>query len=547
MYISKVKIENFKRYKGVFELNLKEGLNIIVGDNEAGKSTILEAINLALTGVINGRSIWNEVSQYLFNKEVVDEYINAINGPTPKELPYILIEIYFGGKENPLMNGDNNTDKSKEAEGFSFKIAFNDKYSDEYSELVKQKDIKSLPIEYYDITWTTFAREVITTRSIPFKSSLIDSSQYRYQGGTDIYLSKIIKGNLEPEDITAIAQAHRKMRDSFMGEKTIENINDKINKNASLTDKKVELSVELVTKNAWENSLVTQLDSIPFNYIGKGEQCVVKTELALAKRVSQNAGILLFEEPENHLSHTKLNELIKCISEKYSDKQLLISTHNSFVANKLGLDNIMLLNDGIITRFSDISKETNNFFKKIAGYDTLRLILCKRAILCEGDSDELVIQKAYMQLHEGKLPIEDGIEVISVGTSFLRFLEIADRLQKKVAVVTDNDGDIEAIDKKYQNYIGENAKEYIKICVDRNVEEGTLKIGKKAYNYNTLEPKLLKENSLEKLNKIFETSYEDEDDLRKYMKQNKTECGLKIFETAEEVKIPEYILEAINE
>lgn len=547
MYISKVKIENFKRYKGMFELNLKEGLNIIVGDNEAGKSTILEAINLALTGVINGRSIWNEVSQYLFNKEVVDEYIGAINGSTPKELPHILIELYFGGNEAPIMIGNGNTDRSNKAEGFSFKIAFNDKYADEYSELVKQKDIKSIPIEYYDITWTTFARDSITTRSIPFKSSLIDSSQYRYQGGTDIYLSKIIKGNLEPEDITAIAQAHRKMRDSFMGEKSIENINAKINKNTSLTDKKVELSVELVTKNAWENSLVTQMDSIPFNYIGKGEQCVVKTELALAKRVSQNAGILLFEEPENHLSHTKLNQLIKCISEKYTDKQLLISTHSSFVANKLGLDNIMLLNDGIITRFSDISKETNNFFKKIAGYDTLRLILCKRAILCEGDSDELVIQKAYMQLHNGKLPIEDGIEVISVGTSFLRFLEIADRLQKKVAVVTDNDGDIEAIDKKYKNYIGENGKDYIKICVDRNVEKGTLKIGEHAYNYNTLEPKLLKENGLEKLNKILETSYEDEDDLRKYMKQNKTECGLKIFETDEQVKIPEYILEAVNE
>ena len=45
----------------------------------------------------------------------------------------------------------------------------------------------------------------------------------------------------------------------------------------------------------------------------KGEQCVVKTELALAKRTSQNASIILLEEPENHLSHTRLNQLIKCI------------------------------------------------------------------------------------------------------------------------------------------------------------------------------------------------------------------------------------------
>ena len=50
MFISKMKIHNFKCYRD-FEIDLEEGLNIIVGDNEAGKSTILEAINLALTGI----------------------------------------------------------------------------------------------------------------------------------------------------------------------------------------------------------------------------------------------------------------------------------------------------------------------------------------------------------------------------------------------------------------------------------------------------------------------------------------------------------------
>ena len=53
-------------------------------------------------------------------------------------------------------------------------------------------------------------------RGIPYKSSLIDSSEYRYQSGNDLYLSRIIKGALEPEDITSIAQAHRKMRDTLL-------------------------------------------------------------------------------------------------------------------------------------------------------------------------------------------------------------------------------------------------------------------------------------------------------------------------------------------
>ena len=544
MFIRKVKIHNFKCYKD-FEITLEEGLNIIVGDNEAGKSTILEAINLALSGIINGKSIWNEISQYIFNKEIVDAYIESVD-TAPMALPDITIEIFFGGSENPLMNGNANSDRDNSAEGFCFRIAFNDKYADEYEALVQRGNVKSLPIEYYDITWTTFARDTITTRSIPYKSSLIDSSGYRYQSGNDLYLSRIIKGSLEPQDITSIAQAHRKMRDTFDNDPSIQTINKKINQDASLTDKKIALSVELVTKNAWENSLVTQLDDIPFNYVGKGEQCVIKTELALAKRNSQNASIILLEEPENHVSHTRLNKLIKCISEQYAEKQILISTHSSFVANKLGLGKVMLLDNLKITKFSDLSEETYNFFKKVAGYDTLRMILCKKAILCEGDSDELVIQKAYMQLNDGRLPIEDGIEVISVGVSFLRFLEIADFIQTKIAVVTDNDGDMEAIKKKYKNYMGENQNDYIKICVDNIVDTGTLKIGESGYNYNTLEPKLLKVNGMEKLNRILGTDYMEEDDLRKYMKHNKTECGLKIFESSEDIEIPEYILEAIR-
>lgn len=544
MYIRKVKIHNFKCYED-FEINLNKGMNIIVGDNEAGKSTIIEAINLALTCILNGRSIWNELSEYIFNKNVVNRYLASLKEKAI-ELPYISIEVFFGENELPLMNGNNNTDKDNDAEGFCFKIAFNDKYKEEYETTILLENVKSLPIEYYEITWTTFAREVITTRSIPYKSALIDSSEYKYQSGTDLYFSRIIKGSLETKDITAIAQAHRKMRESFMNDESITNINRKINQDATLTNKNIELSVELVTKNAWENSLVTQLDEIPFYYVGKGEQCIVKTELALRKKSSQNAGIILLEEPENHLSHTRLNQLINCLSNQYNEKQFLVSTHNSFVANKLGLENLYLLNNLRVKKLSTLQYDTYNFFKKISGYDTLRMILCNKVILCEGDSDELVIQKAYMQLNNGKLPIEDGIEVISVGISFLRFLEISNCLKIKTAVVTDNDGDLDAINKKYKNYLGENQNEYIKICVDNVVDSGNFEMKGQKYNYNTLEPKLLKENGLDKLNRIFNKSYQDEDGLRRYMKENKTECALKIFETLEDISIPKYIKEAVQ-
>ncbi len=545
MNLSKVVIENYKCFKGKFCLELNKGLNIIVGDNEAGKSTILEAIHLALTGVLNGRYLRNELTQYIFNNDVVDEYVKNISEGRAAVPPYVLIEVYISGDDLPLFEGDGNSEKKKEC-GISYKISFDDKNKSEYEELVKTKNIKTIPIEYYDISWTSCARESITARSIPIKSALIDSSNSRYQNGSDIYISRIIRDHLEDKEIVDISQAYRKMKEIFMEEAAIKAINAKIKTATKISDKDVKLSVDLSSKNAWESSLMTYLDDVPFHNIGKGEQCIIKTNLALDYKKSKEANVILLEEPENHLSHSKMNQLISSIKDNCEGKQIIISTHSSFVANKLGLENLIILNDKKTVRLNDISPDTKEFFEKLSGYDTLRLILCTKAILVEGDSDELVVQKAFKIKNDGKLPIEKGIDVISVGTAFLRFLEVADKIKKPVAVVTDNDGDIDALNKKYENYLAPNAKDYIKICFDEVIDDGALVIKGKKLNYNTLEPKILKANNLTTLNTILGTTHTSDDDMHKYMKANKTECALKIFETTETINYPQYILDSFS-
>lgn len=541
MHVKEINIENFKCFKGRFNLSLNQGLNILVGDNETGKTTILEAIHLTLSGLFSGRYLRNELTQYLFNNEVVAEYVEELAKGNPAPLPYILIELFLEGDNLAEFEGDANSDGKKEC-GICLKIAFDDKYQQEYEEYVKSGDVKTIPIEYYDIFWTSCARANITSKSIPIKSAFIDSTTNKFQNGSDVYISRIIKEFLEAEDIVNISQAHRKMRDVFMADPAILGINSKIKTASNISSKDVSLSVDLSTKNAWENSLMTYLDDVPFHFIGKGEQSIIKTKLALSHKKSKEANILLIEEPENHLSHNKLNQLIREIKADKGEKQIIISTHSSFVANKLGLENLILIHDKKTVKLDDLLPETKSFFRKLSGYDTLRLILCKKAILVEGDSDELIVQKAYMVNNANKLPIENGIDVISVGTSFLRFLEIAEKIQKPVSVVTDNDGDPNAVKQKYSNYLDANKKAFIDICFDEVIDTGTLQ----SFNYNTLEPKLLKANGIDLFNFIFGTSYTDIDDINKFMKSHKTECALKIFDTAVDVKFPDYILEAIK-
>lgn len=543
MHITKVNIENFKCYKEKFSLELHDGVNIIVGNNEAGKSTILEAIHLALTGLLNGRYLKNELSQYLFNLQAEREYIESLKTESPLEPPRILIELFLSKEDDATAHllGNGNSEKTDGC-GISFCITFDEQYRAEYSELIKETEFKTIPIEYYKTTWESFARESVTARRIPMKSALIDSASIRGKNGSDTYVSRIIRENLEEKERVEISQAHRKMKESFMEAPSVQAINDKINTNTGITNKKITISVDLATQNAWEASLITYLDEIPFHYVGKGEQTIVKTGLALGHKKSREASILLLEEPESHLSHTKLNELIKQISEKHEEKQILIATHSSFVANKLGLNRLIFLNDLKNKRFDNLSSETKNLFKRLAGYDTLRLILCKKAILVEGPSDELIIQKAYMKENEGRLPIGDGIDVISVGTSFLRFLEIAEAINKSVSVVTDNDGNLESINRKYKKYLGDNEKENIKICFDELVDDGNME----KFNYNTLEPSLLRSNSLNDLNDIFDKKYKTDDELLNFMNDHKTDCALKIFETDKQVEFPQYILDAIK-
>ena len=542
MYIRKVHIENFKRFYRSFDIELHEGINIVVGDNESGKSTIIEAIYLALTGLYNNKNIKNELTQFIFNQTAVEEYIESVRAGHPIELPSILIEIYLEGDDAALFKGDVNSD-DEDCCGIFMWIKFDEQYNEEYAELIKS-GIDSLPIEYYKVEWSSFAWNTsITSRSIPMKAALIDTSNAKSYNSSDIYVSRILKDNLDTKEVVDVTQAFRILENNFISDKKIEDINDKINTASHLSDRSIQLAVDLSARNAWESILTAYLDKIPFTHIGKGEQNIIKTKLALAHKRAQNASIVLIEEPENHLSFSKMNELLYAISNECSEKQMLITTHSSFVANKLGLKNLILLSNNKTSRLNDLTEDTHDFFMKLSGYDTLRILLCKKAILVEGDSDELVVQRAYLDKY-GKLPIEDNIDVISArNLSFLRYLEIAKQLMIPVCVVTDNDGDIDALERKYAAY---KKHEYIKICYDHTIDVEPAEINGKQYNCNTLEPKILKANSRDILNSIFSTDLQDDNSLRKYMKENKTECALRIFNSHHKINYPQYILDAIE-
>ena len=96
IFVEKLRIQNYKCFRR-FEIDFNEHLNIIVGNNEEGKSTILEALHLCLTGMMNGKYGFSDVAEPLFNKDAVEEYINSLGTSNPLQPPTILIEAYLKG------------------------------------------------------------------------------------------------------------------------------------------------------------------------------------------------------------------------------------------------------------------------------------------------------------------------------------------------------------------------------------------------------------------------------------------------------------------
>lgn len=163
-----------------------------------------------------------------------------------------------------------------------------------------------------------------------------------------------------------------------------------------------------------------------------------------------------------------------------------------------------------------------------------------------GPSDELVVQLAYRKTHKGNLPIENCIDVISVGSGFLRFLELARSVQKRVLVLTDNDGNPAGLNMKYKDYSGcTNIKISFVDEVHSPNDPNNVDPDKKL-NWNTLEAEILRANGLDPLNRILDTTCQDEAYLLRHMEGHKTETALKLFDKYESVNVPECIREGLE-
>jgi predicted ATP-dependent endonuclease of OLD family len=434
VHVKSIKLINFKKFRDAL-LEFNDDVNIFVGDNNAGKSTILEALEIVLNYSHRGRPFSGEFSPDLFNQDAVNLFLAS--DKSSKHLPSLIIEAYIDGV--PEYRGTNNSLKA-DTQGVVVQAGFDASLEAVYENyLLTKPNITSIPIEFYKLDWLDFGWNPIKPIAKKFKALYIDPTRIHPTMGKNQYISSILNTALTKEELVKLTFNYRENLQVFNNSGEVQTVNSYLDPGHLITDSKLTIAASTLPAGSIHTGLQLEVDDVPFHFIGKGEQSNVQIKLAIQNK-SHDIDLVMMEEPENHLSHTNLNKLVHYIETQRGDKQLFLTTHSSYVLNKLSIDKICLVQSGY-KRLRTLDPKVVKTLKRLPGYDTLRVALSEKVILVEGPSDELVLKKIYQRKHN-RLPEQDGIDIIVVrGVGFKTFIEVGKEIGTKIHVLRDNDGD----------------------------------------------------------------------------------------------------------
>lgn len=523
--IKDLKIRGLKKFE-YLNVSFNEHMNILVGENEAGKSTILEAINIVLNQKYHNAD--KAVLKDLFNIEQVKRFLES---PSVDLLPKIIIEVSFNldpkAANSEYFYGEVNIDEA-EKYGITFKCEF-DK---ELGSLV-ENDIDNgvIPYEYYNLSWKTFGGFPYKMIKRPLEFLTIDTSDSNGNNTFNYFNRNLFNSRYDDQIKLGIKHDLRTKLNNIFDDLELEELDE--NRKFGINDKKFVL----------ESILSIYEEGIPLENKGKGMESLIKTKIALDKPNSK-IELILMEEPENHLSYTNMLNMISEIDNKQNESQIILTTHSDLIASRLNLENILWIRDNDVISLKGIDEEDDDkkkvsiFFTKSDNSNILKMILSEKIILVEGPTENLLIPKFYKEMR-GKSIEDDKVSIISCnGISYKNYLKIAKKTNKKVAVITDNDKKQRNIDMM-ENF---NEKEKLQhIFMDSDVTNWTWE----ACFYNLNKEFFEKFIKVQK-NRKYLFHGDPYDKVLGKMLNNKVETAYDMLISSDvDVEIPQYIKDAI--
>lgn len=451
MYISELKLWNFRKYGGEnFDLNnphlvvpFKKGMNVLIGENDSGKTAVIDAIKYVLkTNAVESIKIqhddfYNDKERLRIEMKIADMTVEEAR--------------HFTGIVTP-------------PEGDAVGVATMKLVLD-----VSRKDGHILPYEVKggnDADGRPLEPQMKENLRATYLKPLRDAEN-ELTAKKNSRLSQILQshdllklpsdGN-EHELISIIKQANQEIEQWFANDdggdlsrkKQIKGVIDEFLKLfISNSAESQFLLADPTIKSILERLAICVVDSKNLG-LGTLNRLFMATELLHLRKKGDNLKVCLIEELEAHIHPQAQMKVISAL-QKEEGIQFILTTHSPNITSKVKMgndvNNILICNSNSVfpmgNEYTKLDKNDYKYLDTFLDVTKSNLFFAKGVILVEGWAEEIIIPKIAAKI--GIDLAQHEISIVNVGsTAYLHFARIFMRnttpaMNVKCAIVTDLD------------------------------------------------------------------------------------------------------------
>jgi putative ATP-dependent endonuclease of OLD family len=471
MYLSSLRIKDFRRLKDA-ELAFQPGLNVVVGENNSGKTAVVEALLTVLDHRRFDRDDFSVDGSLMAAGSSIEVLFDSLDASDEAAFIEALIPGAVKGQ-------------------YRARLATSATLRNDEIDRIVQAGSGSKGGAYY---------EVLKRHRLDYLPALRDpNGAVGLRPGRQSRLAELLRRTTDDEDRQGLCfianDANKQMKETG----AVQRASGIIKSNLDLISGAVYgLETDLSFIEPDFNRLSAQLEgyadglSVGLTGLGYGNLVYIAAVLGDMERgndADKRYRALIIEEPEAHLHPQHQILLLRFLEKQVEDSdkaiQIFVTTHSPILASQAAMNNLLPLYDryeekeGSVVRRTvarpvAIDATTHNAVRVKQYLDATRseLFFAKRLILVEGDAEKLLFPALAMASEQQDLE-RSGVSIVSAaGLNFAIFLPFVgtESLNIPVAIVTDADPPASTIDGEEMSESAYVTKLKRMVASDPNVE-----------------------------------------------------------------------------
>ena len=207
--ITRLMLQNFKKFPEL-DLRFSNDRNILVGDNESGKSTILLALDLVLSDSRHRVEALGVES--LLSQSAVRHFQEGER--RADQLPVLTADVFLSNGGEPDLNGRQNL-AGIDADGLRMRIApMMEEYGQDIHHVLQQ-DPDNFPYEYYSVQFSTFSGGHFAGFRRYLRHLFLDSARIDNEHAAQEYTRTVYSVNVPVADRYRLENSYRQQKMHF--------------------------------------------------------------------------------------------------------------------------------------------------------------------------------------------------------------------------------------------------------------------------------------------------------------------------------------------